>query len=175
MEIKPIHTEKDYQEALTLASNYFDNEPEPNTPEGNAFDVLITLIESYEAKNFPIDLPDPIEAIKFRLEQSGQDIKALSPMIGQMNRVYEVMNHKRSLTLSMIRRLYIGLGIPADSLIMPSTIKTRDAKRSASIYVSRPRVHQSSSTSRTVKLSSGRKTISTPSKHPSKHPSKQAA
>lgn len=68
MDIKPIHTDNDYQEALKLASSFFDNEPAPNTPEGNTFDILLTLIESYEAKSFPISSPDPIEAIKFRLE-----------------------------------------------------------------------------------------------------------
>lgn len=68
MEVKPIHTDNDYQEALKLASSFFENEPAPNTPEGNTFDILLTLIESYEAKSFPISSPDPIEAIKFRLE-----------------------------------------------------------------------------------------------------------
>lgn len=68
MDIKPIHTDNDYQEALKLASSFFDNEPTPNTPEGNTFEILLTLIESYEAKNFLISSPDPNEAIKFRLE-----------------------------------------------------------------------------------------------------------
>jgi len=68
MDMKPIHTDNDYQEALKLASSFFENEPAPNTPEGNTFDILLTLIESYEAKSFPISSPDPIEAIKFRLE-----------------------------------------------------------------------------------------------------------
>jgi len=68
MDVKPIHTDNDYQEALKLASSFFENEPAPNTPEGNTFDILLTLIESYEAKSFPISSPDPIEAIKFRLE-----------------------------------------------------------------------------------------------------------
>jgi HTH-type transcriptional regulator/antitoxin HigA len=68
MDIKPIHTDNDYQEALKLASSLFDNQPTPNTPEGNTFDILLTLIESYEAKSFPISSPDLIEAIKFRLE-----------------------------------------------------------------------------------------------------------
>ncbi len=68
MDIKPIHTDNDYQDALKLASSFFDNQPAPNTPEGDAFDILLTLIESYEAKNFLISSPDPIEAIRFRLE-----------------------------------------------------------------------------------------------------------
>lgn len=153
MDIKPIHTDNDYQEALKLASSFFDNEPAPNTPEGNTFDILLTLIESYEAKNFPISSPDPIEAIKFRLEQSGKDVKALSPMIGRMNRVYEVMSRKRALTLGMIRRIHVELGVPAESLIMQNVIIHGGEKKT----VSRPRVHQVSPASRTVKLSSGRK------------------
>jgi len=71
MEIRPIHTNADYKAALQEVSACFDNEPDPDTPEGDRFDVLLTLIEAYEAKNFPIDLPDPVEAIKFRMEQGG--------------------------------------------------------------------------------------------------------
>jgi HTH-type transcriptional regulator/antitoxin HigA len=83
------------------------------------FEVLLTLVESYENKHFPIDLPDPVEAIKFRMEQSGLTPKDLVPMIGRLNRVYEVLNRKRSLTLAMIWKLHNGLGIPAESLIRP--------------------------------------------------------
>lgn len=79
--------------------------------------MLTTLIQAYEAKHFPIDLPDPIEAIKFRMEQAGLTAKDLEPMIGRRNRVYEVLNRKRSLTLPMIRKLHQQLGIPAESLI----------------------------------------------------------
>jgi HTH-type transcriptional regulator/antitoxin HigA len=87
------------------------------TPEGERLDVLVTLVEAYERKQFPLDLPDPVEAIKFRMEQSGLTPKDLVPMIGQINRVYEVLNRKRPLTLQMIRRLHRELGIPAESLI----------------------------------------------------------
>jgi HTH-type transcriptional regulator/antitoxin HigA len=152
MRIKPIHTEEDYQEALNTVSRFFDDEPELGTPESDEFEILLTLIESYESKNFPIGLPDPIEAIKFRLEQSGRTIKDLSPMIGQMNRVYEVMNRKRALTLKMIRNLHLQLGVPAETLIMEST----ETKVVAGAYISRPRATKVG-LGHAVKLSSGRK------------------
>ena len=119
MEIRPIHTELDYKAAMREVSAYFDNEPELGTPDGDRFEVLLTLVEAYENKHFPIGLPDPIEAIKFRMEQSGLTPKDLVPMIGRLNRVYEVLNRKRSLTLAMIWKLHSGLGIPAESLIRP--------------------------------------------------------
>ena len=83
--------------------------------------MLATLVQSYEAKNYPIDLPDPIEAIKFRMEQAGLTAKDLEPMIGQRNRVYEILNRKRALTLPMIWKLHRQLGIPAESLIRPAS------------------------------------------------------
>ena len=119
MEIRPIHNEADYKAAMREVSAFFDNEPEPESPEGDRFEVLLTLVEAYENKHFPIDLPDPVEAIKFRMEQSGLTPKDLVPMIGRLNRVYEVLNRKRSLTLTMIWKLHNGLGIPAESLIRP--------------------------------------------------------
>lgn len=119
MDIRPIYTDADHQAALRVLSAYFDNEPEPGTPEGDRFEVLLTLVEAYEAKHFPIDLPDPIEAIKFRMEQAGLTPKDLVPAIGRLNRVYEILARKRPLTLSMIWRLHTMLGIPAESLIRP--------------------------------------------------------
>jgi len=119
MEIRPIHTAEDYKAVMREISAFFDNEPEPESPEGDRFEVLLTLVEAYEAKHFPIDLPDPVEAIKFRMEQAGLTPKDLVPMIGRLNRVYEVLNRKRSLTLAMIWKLHNGLGIPAESLIRP--------------------------------------------------------
>ena len=121
MSIRPIHTEDDYRAAMREISAYFDNEPEPGTAEGDRFEVLLTLAEDYEARHFPMDLPDPMEAIKFRMEQGGLTPKDLQPMIGRRNRVYEILNRKRPLTLGMIRKLHEGLGIPAESLIKPST------------------------------------------------------
>jgi HTH-type transcriptional regulator/antitoxin HigA len=114
MEIKPIRTKTDYRaalkeiEALMLAR--------AGLPEGERLDIIFTLVEAYEKKHYPLDLPDPVEAIKFRMEQ----------MIGQINRVYEILNRKRPLTLQMIRRLHRKLGIPAESLI-----KEPDQRRAA--------------------------------------------
>ncbi|WP_426134266.1 helix-turn-helix domain-containing protein [Pseudomonas sp. PWP3-1b2] len=119
MNIRPIHTEQDYKKALKAVSPLFDNEPEPGTSEGDYFDVMITLIEAYETKHFPVDLPNPIDAIRFRMEQSGLTAADLVPAIGRQNRVYEVLNGKRALTLPMIWKLHEMFGIPAQSLIKP--------------------------------------------------------
>ncbi|WP_223488036.1 type II toxin-antitoxin system HigA family antitoxin [Pseudomonas sp. A-RE-19] len=119
MNIHPIHTDEDYRTALKNVSALFNNEPEPGTPEGDYFDIMITLIEAYEAKQFPVDLPTPIDAIKFRMEQSGLSAADLAPAIGRTNRVYEVLNGKRALTLPMIWKLHDLFGIPAESLIKP--------------------------------------------------------
>jgi len=115
MDIKPIKTDADYRAALKEIETLMM--AEPDTPEGEKLDVLVTLVEAYEQKHYPLDLPDPVEAIKFEMEQKGLTVKDLEPMIGKSNRVYEVLNHKRSLTLKMIWRLHEQLGIPAESLI----------------------------------------------------------
>jgi HTH-type transcriptional regulator/antitoxin HigA len=125
MEITPIRTEKDYRAALRVVSTLVDQDPPPDTPDGERLDVLSTLIEAYERKHHPIDLPDPVEAIKFRMDQAGLSVKDLEPMIGQPNRVYEVLNHKRPLTLRMIRNLNKGLGISAQVLITDNTLTHR--------------------------------------------------
>jgi len=119
--LHPIRNESDYRQALKLAESFFDaaQEPDPDSEEGAYFEALITLIEAYERKHHPIDPPDPVEAIKFRMEQGGLTVKDLEPMIGKTNRVYEVLTHKRTLSLAMIRRLHKGLGIPAQVLIGP--------------------------------------------------------
>lgn len=117
MNIRPIHSESDYRAALAQVSAYVDHEPEPGSEDGDRFEILAALVEAYEARHFPIDPPDPIDAIKFRMEQSGLSIRDLEPMIGKSNRVYEVLNRKRPLTLAMIRRLHQGLGIPAEVLV----------------------------------------------------------
>lgn len=121
-QLKPIRTEADYQAALKAAEAFFDapTEPDPDSEEGASFDALLTLIEAYERKHYPIEPLDPIEAIKFRMEQQGLTIKDLVPMIGQPNRIYEVFAHKRPLSLAMIRNLHQGLGIPAETLIRES-------------------------------------------------------
>ena len=117
MNIHPIRTKADYKRALREVSAYFNDEPEPGSEEGDRFEILTTLVEAYEAKHFRIEAPDPIEAIRFRMEQGGLSVKDLVPSIGQPNRVYEVLNRKRGLTLEMVRKLHRNLGIPAESLI----------------------------------------------------------
>lgn len=117
MNIHPIRTKADHKRALREVSGYFNNEPEPGSEDGDRFEILVTLVEAYEAKHFAIEAPDPIEAIRFRMEQGGLTVKDLVPSIGQPNRVYEVLNRKRGLTLEMIRNLHRNLGIPAESLI----------------------------------------------------------
>ena len=117
MNIHPIRTKADYKRALREVSAYFDDEPEPGSEDGDRFEILATLVEAYESKHFPIEASDPIEAIRFRMEQGGLTVKDLVPSIGQPNRVYEVLNRKRGLTLEMIRNLHRNLGIPAESLI----------------------------------------------------------
>jgi len=116
-ELKPIRTDEEYQSVLQEVSVYFDAEPIPGTAAGDRFEILLMLVEAYEAQHFPIAPPDPIEAIRFRMEQAGLTPKDLEPMIGRSNRVYEILARKRPLTLPMIRRLHTGLGIPAESLI----------------------------------------------------------
>lgn len=117
MNIRPIRTEDDYRAALREVSPLIDLDPHPDTPEGERLDVLVTLIQAYETKHYPIPAPDPIEAIKFRMEQEGLSVADMEPIIGKANRVYEILNRKRPLTLAMIRRLHHSLGIPADVLL----------------------------------------------------------
>lgn len=117
MDIKPIKTDADYRSALKLIESLMM--AEADTLDGEKLDVMVTLVEAYEAKNFPMELPDPVEAIKFEMERKGLTVKDLEPMIGKSNRVYEILNGKRSLTLKMIWKLHQGLGIPAESLIKP--------------------------------------------------------
>ena len=115
MDIKPVKTEADYQAALKAIESLMM--AEPDTPEGERLDVLVTLVEAYERVHYPIEFPDPVEAIKFAMEQRDLTVKDLEPLIGRPNRVYEVLNRKRPLTLKMIWKLHRGLGIPAESLI----------------------------------------------------------
>lgn len=117
MNIKPIRNEQDYQAALLAVEPMFDNEPALNTPEGDYFEVMCLLIEEYEKKHYPIAPPSPVEAIKFRMEQQELSVKDLESAIGKSNRVYEILNGTRSLTLPMIRRLHAQFGIPLESLV----------------------------------------------------------
>jgi HTH-type transcriptional regulator / antitoxin HigA len=115
MKISPIKTKNDYK--ATLKEIELLMRAKPGTPEGERFDVLVTLVEAYERKHFPMDLPDPVAAIKFYMEQKGLVPKDLVPYIGKLNRVYEVLNYKRPLTLAMIRNLHREIGVPAESLL----------------------------------------------------------
>ncbi len=115
MEIVPIKTKQDYRRTLKEIEGLLT--ARRHTPEGDRLDVLVTLVEAWEARNYPVDLPDPIAAIRYHMEQNGLAAKDLAPYIGGRNRVYEVLNRRRSLTLKMIWRLHKALGIPAESLI----------------------------------------------------------
>lgn len=117
MSIKPIRTDADLMVALAEVDQLAAGNPEPGTPAGDKLEVLATLIEAYEAKHFPIESPDPIEAIKFRMDQAGLNVADLVPSIGNPNRVYEVLSRKRPLTLRMIRNLSANLQIPIASLV----------------------------------------------------------
>lgn len=115
MTIKPIKTKKDYQAAMNRLEIIFD--AKPGTPEGDELEVLGILIEKYEQQHYPIDYPDPIEAIKFRMEQMGYSQSDLAKVVGLKSRASEILNKKRKLTLEMIRQLHQALGIPTNVLI----------------------------------------------------------
>lgn len=117
-DLEPIRSEADYDEALAEVEKLWG--AQAGTPEGDRLDILATLIDAYEAKTYPMDPPDPVEAIRFRMEQQGLTRKDLEPMIGPRNRVADVLNRKRSLSIDMIRQLHARLGISADVLIRPS-------------------------------------------------------
>lgn len=119
MNINPIKTKADYKDALRAIEERMS--ATMGSPEGDELDVLVTLVEAYEAKNFYMQAPDPVAAIKFRMEQVGLTVKDLEPAIGKSNRVYEILNGTRTLTLPMIWNLHSMFGIPAESLIKPET------------------------------------------------------
>lgn len=115
MEIVPIKTNEDYRRTLKEIEGLMT--AKQGTSAGDRLDVLVTLVEAWEARNYPIDLPDPVDAIRYHMEQNGLAPKDLVEYFGSRNRVYEVLNRRRPLSLKMIRRLHHGLGIPAESLI----------------------------------------------------------
>lgn len=117
MDIRPIRTKADYRRTLKEIETLMD--AAPSTTKGERLDILVALVEAYERKHYALDLPDPVEAIRFRMEQLGLTPKDLEPMIGRRNRVYEVLNRKRPLTMKMAWRLHRDLGIPAECLIRP--------------------------------------------------------
>ena len=112
---KLIKTEEDYDSALARIDELMD--ADPGTPESDELELLVTLVELYEKVAYPIDLPDPIEAIKFRMDQMGLKQKDLIPYIGSRSKVSEVLSRQRPLSITMIRKLHEGLGIPADVLL----------------------------------------------------------
>jgi HTH-type transcriptional regulator/antitoxin HigA len=115
MDVAPIKTKRDYRRALKEIEGLMH--AKRGTADGDRLDVFVTLVEAWEAKHHPIDLPDPVEAIKYHMEQKGLQPRDLVRYIGSRNRVYEVLNRKRPLTLRMVWQLHKGLGIPAESLI----------------------------------------------------------
>ena len=121
-EVRPIRTKRDYEFALKEVERLWG--AKAGTSEGDRLDVLVTLVDAYEAEHYPMDPPDPVEAIKFRMEQQGLTRRDLEEIIGTRTRIAEVLNRKRGLSIAMIRRLHERLGISADVLIRPSR-KTR--------------------------------------------------
>jgi HTH-type transcriptional regulator / antitoxin HigA len=115
MDIRPIKAQRDYRRALKQIEGLMT--AKRGSPEGHHLDVLVALVEAWERRHYPIDLPDPVEAIKYHMDQNRLQPRDLIPFIGSRNRVYEVLNRRRALTLKMIWRLHDGLGIPAESLI----------------------------------------------------------
>jgi len=137
MEIKPIRTDGQYEAVLRRIEALWG--ARAGTSDGDELDVLVTLAEAYERERYPIGQPDPIEAIKFRLEQSGKDFRALIGVIGQRTRVYEVMRRARPLSLNMIRNLHRKLEIPAEVLIQPARKPARRAGRESGAKILRTR------------------------------------
>jgi HTH-type transcriptional regulator / antitoxin HigA len=129
IKVRPIRNEEDYEAALAEVDALMD--ALPGTLEGDRLDVLVTLVEAYEARHWPIDTPDPIEAIRVRMEQMNLRQRDLEPMIGSRARVSEILSRKRSLTLPMIRRLSKGLDLRADVLIRELPVPPRKARRRA--------------------------------------------
>ncbi|MBI4946050.1 MAG: helix-turn-helix domain-containing protein [Bacteroidetes bacterium] len=115
MSIKPIKTKKDYQDAMKRLEQIFD--ARSGSKEGDELDILSMLVEKYEDEHFPIEAPDPIEAIKFRMEQMGYKQKDLEKMIGYKGHVSEILNRKRKLTIEMVRNLHNKLRIPLEALV----------------------------------------------------------
>ena len=125
MGIKPIRNESDCEAALREIERLWG--APRDTPKGDRLDVLVALVEAYERAHYPADPPDPIHAIRFRLEQAELPVSALVGVIGSRTRVYEVLRRDRPLTLEMIRRVHAKFGIPAEVLIRPATRKRRRA------------------------------------------------
>ena len=122
--IRPLRSERDYDAALGEIERFFDQEPRPGTSDADRFDLLALVIEDYERKHWPIDPPDPITAIRYRMETGGYGQNDLGRLLGSRQRASDILSHKRRLTMQMAWKLHRDWGIPAESLIQP-----RDAKR----------------------------------------------
>lgn len=120
MDVRPLRSEADYEWALKEISRYFEHQPEAGTAEGDRFDVLATLIEAYEDRHWPIDPPDPVDAIRFRMEQAGFGQTDLAQLLGSRSRASEIMHRKRSLTMEQALKLHREWQIPAEALLRPS-------------------------------------------------------
>ena len=125
--VRPVRTERDYEDALERIGQIMS--ARPGTPAGDELDVLSTLVEAYEAEHYPIDAPDPIALVEFAMEQRGADRSELEPIIGGRGRVSEVLNRRRPLSLSMIRRLKAEWALPADVLVRTYTLKKSASRR----------------------------------------------
>jgi HTH-type transcriptional regulator/antitoxin HigA len=160
-ELKPIRSAADHEEALAELERLWG--AESGTKEGDRLDVLATLIDAYEEDHDPIDPPDPIEAIKFRMEQQGLTRKDLMPLIGTRTRVAEVLNRKRSLSIGMIRRLHEGLGIAAEILIRSSRAAP-DAREVVAGSQASQRHQEGSAAGKVVKDASGQQAAERPAR-----------
>ena len=119
MDVRPLRSESDYNQALADISQYFETEPQPGSPDADRFDLLALVIADYEGKHWPIDPPDPVEAIKYRMEQAGYRQRDLAALLGSRSRASEILSRKRPLTLEMAWRLNREWGIPAEALLRP--------------------------------------------------------
>lgn len=122
MDVRPLRSEADYDRALSDIEQYFEIEPQPGSADADRFDLLALVIADYEAKHWPIDPPDPVEAIKYRMEQAGYRQRDLAALLGSRSRASEILSRKRPLTLEMAWRLNREWGIPAEALLKPYNI-----------------------------------------------------
>ena len=123
--IRPLHSEADYDVALNEIERYFENEPKPGTPEADRFDLLALIIEDYERKRWPIEPPDTIDAIRYRMETGGNTQADLGRLLGSRQRASDILTRKRALTMRMAWRLHREWGIPAEALIAPPPTRGR--------------------------------------------------
>ena len=128
--IRPLRTEADYEAALAEIERYFESEPRPGTREADRFDLLALVLEDYENKHWPIEAPDPIDAIRYRMELGGYTQADLGRLIGSRQRASDILSRKRRLTMKMAWKLHRDWGIPADALIRPQSA-TRARRRNS--------------------------------------------